>query len=56
MLVYHASYTEITAPDTSHSRKYLDFGPGFYVTIIPEQAKKYAERFLRGGQVSLTNL
>ena len=55
MIVYHASYTEITAPDTSHSRKYLDFGPGFYVTIIPEQAVKYAERFSRRGKDAWIN-
>ena len=55
MIVYHASYTEVTAPDTSHSRKYLDFGPGFYVTIIPEQAVKYAERFSRRGKDAWIN-
>lgn len=44
MLVYHTSYTVITHPDIMHSRDYLDFGKGFYVTTLREQAKKYAAR------------
>ncbi len=38
MLIYHASYTVIDAPDVVHSRKNLDFGRGFYATVIREQA------------------
>ena len=44
MLVYHGSYTEITKPHLSHSRHNLDFGRGFYVTTIQEQADKWAIR------------
>lgn len=44
MLVYHTSYAVITHPDIIHSRNYLDFGKGFYVTTLREQAEKYAAR------------
>lgn len=47
MEVFHASTQEIHHPDTLHSRKYLDFGPGFYVTTLRQQAVNYAERFKR---------
>lgn len=45
MEVFHASTQEILHPDILHSRKYLDFGPGFYVTTLRQQAVNYAERF-----------
>ena len=32
-----------------HSRDALDFGKGFYVTRLKEQADKYANRFLKIG-------
>lgn len=34
-------------PDIAHSRDYLDFGKGFYLTSIHDQAVRYAQRFLR---------
>ncbi len=46
MEVYHTSSVCIEHPDTTHSRKELDFGPGFYFTTIRYQAEKYAARFL----------
>lgn len=46
MLVYHTSDVMLTAPDTVHSRRNLDFGKGFYTTRLKEQAVKYGERFL----------
>lgn len=45
MKVYHTSNSVIEKPDTVHSRNALDFGRGFYVTKLKEQAEKYAERF-----------
>lgn len=45
MIVYHGSYVEVENPNISYSRDNLDFGKGFYVTPIIEQAKKWAERF-----------
>ena len=47
MRLYHASSVIVEYPDTIHSREYLDFGRGFYLTSLHEQATKYAERFLR---------
>ena len=44
MLVYHGSYKEIKNPDLSYGRFNLDFGKGFYVTTIREQAEKWAPR------------
>ena len=47
MLVYHTSDQCFNAPDVRHSRDALDFGKGFYVTKLIEQAEKYANRFLK---------
>lgn len=44
MKVYHTSYSIVEKPDTRHSRKEIDFGPGFYVTPILAQAKRYIPR------------
>lgn len=44
MRVYHASNVAVPRPDTMHSRDNLDFGRGFYVTPLREQAEKYAAR------------
>lgn len=46
MKVYHASKYIIKSPDVKHSRDLLDFGKGFYLTSLVEQARKYAQRFL----------
>lgn len=50
MKVYHTSNIPIEHPDTAHSREGLDFGKGFYVTKLKEQALRYAERFFRFNQ------
>lgn len=47
MRLYHSSMVVVDKPDTTHSRPYLDFGKGFYLTSLSEQARKYAERFVR---------
>lgn len=44
MIVYHGSTGIIKNPDISHSKKYLDFGKGFYVTSFENQAQKWAVR------------
>lgn len=49
MLVYHTSDQCFVSPDVMHSRDALDFGKGFYVTRLKEQADKYAKRFLKVG-------
>lgn len=47
MLVYHSSSISVKSPDISFSRDYLDFGKGFYLTSLYDQAVKYAQRFKR---------
>ena len=42
--VYHAGVNHIEHPDTKHSRSELDFGPGFYLTDIYEQAVNWSIR------------
>ena len=44
MTVYHGSIGEIKKPDVSFSKNYLDFGKGFYVTTLRNQAEKWALR------------
>ena len=44
MTVYHGSIVEIKSPDLNHSKRFLDFGPGFYVTSFREQAERWARR------------
>lgn len=44
MIVYHGSTEIIKTPDVLHSKKYLDFGRGFYVTSFENQARKWAVR------------
>lgn len=45
MKLYHGSYTEISHPDIKHSRDRLDFGKGFYITPLYEQAEKWSGKF-----------
>ncbi|MGN1407687.1 DUF3990 domain-containing protein [Lactobacillus sp.] len=44
MIVYHGSDTVVEHPDVNHSFRDLDFGRGFYVTTVKEQAEKWAKR------------
>ena len=50
MILYHGSDVEVGKPDIFHSRKNLDFGCGFYVTPIYQQAEKCCEKFIRRGK------
>lgn len=47
MEVFHASAIKVEHPDTLHSRDFLDFGKGFYITTLRDQAVNYAQRFVR---------
>ena len=53
MELYHGSYMVINQPRTDAGRRNLDFGRGFYLTSIREQAEQWAkvvtERKTRGG-------
>lgn len=54
MIVYHTSSLHLPHPDIAYSREGLDFGKGFYVTKLREQAESYSRRFsLRGKQAFL---
>ena len=44
MIVYHGTNLEIVHPDVQHSKEYLDFGKGFYVTTYQKQAERWAIR------------
>lgn len=57
MIVYHGSTEVIEIPDVKHSKKYLDFGKGFYLTTYEEQAKKWAIRkSMRQGKTAIVNV
>ena len=44
MTVYHGSIVEIKSPGLNLSKRFLDFGPAFYVTTFREQAEHWARR------------
>ena len=44
MIVYHGSNIVVEKPDVIHSFRPLDFGKGFYVTSVREQAERWARR------------
>ncbi|MBR6027864.1 MAG: DUF3990 domain-containing protein [Clostridia bacterium] len=56
MMLFHGSNLEIEAVDLSKCRPYKDFGRGFYLTDIPEQASKMARRvaLIYGGEPTVT--
>ncbi|MDO4274258.1 MAG: DUF3990 domain-containing protein [Eubacteriales bacterium] len=56
MKLYHGSNIEINEIDLSRCRPYKDFGQGFYLTSLPGQAVKMANRVSRiyGGRPCTT--
>lgn len=56
MKLYHTSNTIVNHPDIKYSREYLDFGKGFYLTKIKNQAEKYGLKFLRKGENAYLNI
>lgn len=44
MTLYHGSDVSVPMPLTDVGRRTLDFGPGFYVTTLREQAERWAQR------------
>ena len=57
MIVYHGSSEIIKNPDVKFSKKYLDFGSGFYLTSFENQAKKWAIRKgMRQNKPGIVNL
>ena len=47
MILYHTSSMAVVSPEVVRSRSFLDFGKGFYLTTLREQAERYAQRFIR---------
>lgn len=45
MTVYHGSYISVSQPKIIRGKNTKDFGPGFYCTIIREQAERWAKRY-----------
>ena len=54
--LYHTSNVEVRIPDVHYSREHTDFGRGFYLTSLREQAEKYGQRFLRKGEAAVMNI
>ncbi len=55
MIVWHGGSVVVSKPDLVHSRKAVDFGVGFYVTPIREQAERWCEkRKRRSGRAFLS--
>lgn len=40
--LYHGSYMEVSSPQTDKGRQKVDFGQGFYLTRLLEQAEKWS--------------
>ena len=47
MFLYHGSNTDIKEINLAMCRPYKDFGQGFYLTVMKEQAEKMAHRVAR---------
>ena len=43
MILYHASYKTVSSPSAGYGRKLVDFGQGFYLTALYEQAVAWAQ-------------
>jgi len=47
MILYHGSNAEVPSIDLSKCTKYKDFGQGFYMTSIKQQASEWAQKVTR---------
>ncbi len=56
MKVYHGSWLEVSKPDLTHSRSDVDFGKGFYVTPLRQQAVKWCGKFKRRGKHGIVSV
>ena len=55
MKVFHSSTLKVEHPDMLFSRDFLDFGRGFYLTTMRQQAISYADRFRLRGKNAVLN-
>ena len=44
MIMYHGSTLVVDKPSAGYSKRYLDFGVGFYITADKKQAENWAKR------------
>jgi hypothetical protein len=44
MIVFHGSFLVVEKPSVGYSKRFLDFGAGFYVTADRKQAESWAKR------------
>ncbi len=51
MTVYHGGYIPVENPEIRTGRNTKDFGPGFYCTVIKEQAQRWKCLKYRGYEV-----
>lgn len=56
MRVYHGSVVAVKTPLVNVGRRNLDFGQGFYVTELQEQAISWAVRPLNAGKPQILNV
>ena len=58
MIVYHGSIQVVQKPDINHSYRPLDFGKGFYTTLMREHAEQWAGQvaFNRGRLKPILNV
>lgn len=52
MKVFHGSTAIVRDPDVSAGRDHLDFGKGFYLTDLEEQAISWATRPMNASKLS----
>ena len=45
MTVYYGGYQKVSQPEIRIGKNSKDFGPGFYCTVIKEQAQRWAKRY-----------
>lgn len=43
MILYHGSYTVVDKIELNMSESYKDFGKGFYLTTLKEQAESFVK-------------
>ena len=56
MEVYHGSTVVVSTPLVGAGRRNLDFGQGFYITDLRQQAISWATRPINGGKPNILNV
>lgn len=56
MILFHGSILRIESPRVDVGRRHLDFGPGFYLTDLRDQAERWATRPANAGKSHVLNV